>query len=65
MGALLVVGRHPVIEAGLQHLGALAELLAEDDALELVEHGLVEALADAVGLRAARPGPGVVDVLGR
>jgi hypothetical protein len=51
---------HSEVEVGLQVDDRLVELLAEGDAIELVEHGLVEALDDAVGLRAnsdsIRPG---------
>src|SRR6266851_3094441 len=39
--------------------------LAERQAVELVQDGAMEALADAVGLRAFRLGAGVVDVLDR
>src|ERR1700731_2308498 len=35
------------------------------DAIKLIEHGLVEALADTVGLRALRLGARVIDVLDR
>ena len=38
------------IEVDLQILDRGVDLLAEGDAVELVEHGLVEALDDAVGL---------------
>ena len=65
MGPGLVELSHPEIEVGLQVLDRLVELLAEGDAIKLVEHGLVEALDDAVGLRALGLGSGVVDVLDR
>jgi hypothetical protein len=48
MGPGLVELSHPEIEVGLQVLDRLVELLAEGDAIKLVEHGLVEALDDAV-----------------
>jgi hypothetical protein len=38
---------------------------AERDAVELVQHGFMEAFADAVGLRALGFGAGVIDVLDR
>ena|SRR6516225_10917740 len=44
----LVELAHPGVEVGLQFVDRLIELLAERDAIELVEHGLVEALDDAV-----------------
>ena len=52
MGPDLVELAHPEIEVGLQVVDSGVDLLAEGDAVELVEHGLVEALDDAVGLRA-------------
>ena len=42
-----------------------AHLFAERDTVELVEHGLVEAFTDAVGLRALGLGARVIDVLDR
>jgi hypothetical protein len=41
------------------------DTLAERATVELVEHGLVEALADAIGLRALGLGARVIDVLNR
>ena len=63
-GALVELA-HPEVEVGLEVLDRPVELLAEGDAIELVEHGLVEALDDAVGLRALGLGSGMVDVLDR
>jgi hypothetical protein len=60
----VVVG-YPGIEIGLQFLDAAIDLLAEGDAVELVEHGAMEPLADAVGLRALGLGFCVIDVLDR
>ena len=65
VGPGLVELAHPEVEVGLQVDDRLVELLAEGDAIELVEHGLVESLDDAVGLRALGLGWGVVDVLDR
>lgn len=55
----------PSIQVRLQLLQAGVELLAERDGVELVHQRLVEALADAVGLRALHTRAGVVDVLHR
>jgi hypothetical protein len=55
----------PGIEIGVQLLNRPVDLFAERDAVELVEQGAMEALADSVGLRAFSLGPGVVDVLDR
>ena len=59
----LVIIANPRIETELQFIDRTIHLLAERDTVELVEHGLVEALADAVGLRALGLGAAVVDVL--
>jgi hypothetical protein len=63
--ALLVVDSHPRIEVGLWGIRGVVELFAEYHAIELVEQCLVEALADAIGMRALHLGPGVVDILDR
>ena len=42
---------HPEIEVDLKVVDRGVDLFAEGDPIELVEHGLVEALDDAVGLR--------------
>src|ERR1700759_516985 len=65
MRALFVVAGNPDIEVGLQLLDPAVDPLAERDLVELVEYRLVEALADAVGLRPKGLGPGVVDILDR
>ena len=52
MWPCLVELAHPEVEVGLKVLDRGVDLLAEGDAVEFVEHGLVEALDDAVGLRA-------------
>src|ERR1700722_6185290 len=44
----LAVVPDPIIEVGLQAVDRRAELLAEGDAIELVKHGFVETLDDAV-----------------
>src|SRR6266487_5344899 len=59
----LIVFANPQIKIGLQLVDRTIHLFAEGDAVELVEHDLVEALADAVGLRALGRGPRMVDVL--
>jgi hypothetical protein len=48
MGSGLIEPTHLEIEVGLEVLDRLLELLAEGDAIESVEHGLAEALHDAV-----------------
>src|SRR5512134_629999 len=53
VGADLIVVAEPLVEVGLQLGDAAVELLAEGHPVELVEHGLVEALADAI-IRYAR-----------
>src|SRR5437899_11396408 len=59
----LIVFAKPQIKIDLQLVDRTIHLFAEGDAVELVEHGLVEALADADGLRALGLGRRMVDVL--
>ena len=72
--ALLVAAGHPRVEVGLPLRGLGVDPLAERGLVGLVEHGLAEPLDDAAaangfdvsaGLRAARLGAAVVDVLSR
>src|ERR1700746_3940024 len=63
MGTRLIIFRDPRIQIGLQLVDRTIHLLAEGDTIELVEHGFVEALADAVGLRALGLGARGIDVL--
>jgi hypothetical protein len=63
MRTLLIVLTDPQIEIGLQLIDRTIHLFAEGDPVELVEHRFVEALTDAVGLRALGLGPRVIDVL--
>src|SRR5579872_5791121 len=65
MRPFLVVALDPRIEIGLKLGDRSIDLLAEDDAIELIEHHLVEALDDAIRLWALGLGAGVVDVLER
>ena len=52
MWARLIVLAHPSIEIDLQLVDRMMHLFAERDTVKLIEHGLVEALADPVRLRA-------------
>jgi len=61
MRARFVVRLHPGIEIPLQLVDGAVDFLAERDAIELVEHGAMEAFADSIGLRVL--GAGVIDVL--
>jgi hypothetical protein len=61
MRARFVVLLHPGIEIPLQLVDGAVDFLAERDAIELVEHGAMEAFADSIGLRVL--GAGVIDVL--
>ena len=60
---MLVVFGDPSIKVGLQLVDGAIDLLAEGDAVKLVQDGAMEALAAAVGLRALGFCPAVVDVL--
>jgi hypothetical protein len=63
MWSLFAVPGDPGIEVNLQLLEAGVDAFAERHLIELLQDGFVEALADAVGLRASRLGAAVVDVL--
>src|ERR1700756_3635603 len=63
MWPLLIVLADPQIEISLQLVDRTIHLFAERDTVELVEHRSVEALADAVGLRALGLGARMIDVL--
>jgi len=65
MRSLAIVLGEPGIKISLQLRDRAVDLLAERHAVELVEQRFVEALADAVGLRAPRLGARVIDVLDR
>src|SRR6516162_7380746 len=61
----IVVLDQPGIEVSLQLVDAAVDLLAERDAIELIQYGAMEALTDSIGLRALRLGAAVIDVLDR
>lgn len=52
----------PGIEIEPQCADRVVDLLAEGDAIELVEHGFVQPFDDAVGLRQPGPRTDVVDI---
>jgi hypothetical protein len=58
MRSLLVVAFDPYIEVVLQIPDRGIEPLSEGEAIELVQHCLVEALSDAIRLWTLRLGPG-------
>ena len=63
MRAPFIVLSNPGIEIGLQLLDTGIDTLAEGDLIELVQHRLVKAFADTIGLRASCLGAAVIDVL--
>ena len=63
MGPLLIVFFEPGIEIGLQLLQRSIDLLPKRDAIEFIQHGLVEPLTDSIRLRMTRLGPRMIDVL--
>ena len=63
MRPFLVVALDPGIEIALQFADRAVDFLAKGDAVELVERRLVEALDDAIGLRALGLGARMVDIL--
>ena len=62
MRPVLIVTFNPGIEVGLKFGDRSIDLLAEDDAIELIEHRLVEPLNDAIRLRALGLGARMVDI---
>ncbi len=50
MGAFIVVVIDPLVQIDLQLLDGLIDLFAECDLIKLLQDGLVESFADAVGL---------------
>jgi len=65
MRALVVVVMQPCVQVGLQCIDAVIELFAERDLIKLLQHRLVEPLADAVGLGRLHLGLCVVDIVDR
>src|SRR2546421_1742141 len=65
MGALFIVLDEPGVEVGLQLVDRQIDLLAERNPVKLVQDSAMEALANAVGLRALGLGAAVIDVLDR
>ena len=63
MQSPVIVVDQPGVEVGLQLVDRVVDLLAEGNPVELVEDGAMEALANAIGLRALGLGAAVVDVL--
>src|SRR5215469_5216471 len=63
MWSSMIVVDQPGIEIGLQLADAVVDLLAEHDPIELVQDGAMEALADAIGLRALGLCAAVIDIL--
>src|SRR6516225_2720897 len=65
MGPLLVVSGDPRIKVSLQLVDRAVDLFAERHPVELIQNGAMEALADAICLRALGLGSAVIDVLDR
>src|SRR6266498_2457701 len=65
MRSRFIVLAQPNVKVCLQLVERVVHLLAERHSIELVERSLVEAFADAVGLRALSLGTRMIDVLDR
>ena len=61
MRSLSIVGIDPFVHIGLQLLQTVIELAPERGGIELVLNGLMEPLADAIGLRALDLGASVIN----
>ena len=59
----MVVFDQPGVEIGLQLVDRVIDLFAERDPVKLIQDGAMEALADAIGLRALSLCAAVIDVL--
>ena len=60
---MLVVFGDPRIKVGLQLVDRAIDLFAERHAVELIQNGAMEALADSIRVRALGLGAAVIDVL--
>ena len=65
MRSTIVVFDQPGVEISLQLVDCVIDLFAERDPVKLVQDSAMEALANAIGLRALGLGAAVVDVLDR
>ena len=65
MRAQFIIFFHPAIEVGLQLGDRPVQRFSERHTIELVEHGLVETLANSICLRPLRLGARVVHVFDR
>ena len=65
MWTLFVIVAYPHVEICLQLVDRTIHSFAERDTIELVEHGLMEALSNSVRLGALGLGARVIDVLDR
>src|SRR6516225_7717645 len=63
MWSTMVVFDQPGVEIGLQLVDRVIDLFAERDPVKLIQDGAMEALADAIGLRALSLCAAVIDVL--
>ena len=61
MRTFLIVLSNPLIDILLQLFDRFVELRAKSDLIKLLQHGLVEALTDTVGLWTSGFGLGVLD----
>ena len=65
MHPLFIVIAEPVVQIGLQLGQRGVNFLAKGNPIELIEHGLMQALDDPIGLRSLQFGSRVVDILHR
>ena len=65
MYPFFIIVAQPLIEVRLQFSKRGVDLLPERDPIELIEHGLMEPLHDAVSLGTFHLGAGMVNILDR
>ena len=63
MSTLCVVLCDPLVQVGLQRFEVAVDFLAKRDLVKLLQHRLVEALADAIGLRRFHLGLRMINVV--
>ena len=65
MRSFFIVQLNPGVQIALKFFECFVDLFTKCDSVELIEHRLVKALTDPIGLGTFGLGPGVVDIFDR
>ena len=65
MRSFFIVQLNPRVQIALKFLECFVDLFTKRDSVELIEHRLVKALTDPIGLGTLGLGTGVVDIFHR